>query len=180
MRMDRDEVPAGDPEKRLYASLERGPVESPARRVWNWISPKSRLQAALLGAALVLMLLALLASLLPSPAPEETLLPKPAGGLLADVRGDDVLHRLATTQAALRREVALLRESAFKGGDLLPPDVETAVAVDYLQVGLEKLEGLARQLKARQMSLLSIAENCRSDMAALSEVVESHLAQERN
>jgi len=138
----------------------------------------SRLQAALLGAVLVLFLLALLVELLPSPSTEEALVPEPSGGLLADVRGDDVLHTLATTQGALRREVALLRKSAFKGGDPLSPDVETAVALNYLQVGLEELEGLARQLEARLMSLVHTVLRCQADAAALSEVVESHLSEE--
>ena len=179
--MDRDEVVPGGPEDRLYDSARRGTAEPPTRRARDWISRMSRmsrLQAALLGAVLVLFLLALLAPLLPSPSTEEALVPEPSGGLLADVRGDDVLHRLATTQAALRREVAILRKSAFKGGDRLTPDVETAMALNYLEVGLEELEGLARQLEARQMSLVPSVLSCQANLAALSKVVESHLSEE--
>ena len=178
MRMDRDEVLPGAREDRLYDSPERGPVEPPARRVWNWISPKSRLQAAWLGAMFVLMLLALLASLLPSPAPEETLVREPAGGLLADVRGDDVLHRLQMTQAALKRELALLREWASKGGELLPPDTDVAYALARQQVGHTELAGLVRQLEAHQMSLETMVVKCQADTQALSEIVQSHLAEE--
>ena len=178
MRMDRDEVVRGDPEDRLYDSARRGIAEPPTGGVRYWISRVTRLQAAGVGAVLVLFLLALLAPLLPSPSTEEALVPEPSGGLLADVRGDDVLHRLATTQAALRREVALPRKSGLKGGDPLPPDVETAVALNYLQVGLEKLEGLARQLEASQMSLVPTVLRCQAGVAALSEVVESHLSEE--
>ena len=178
MRMDRDEVVPGGAEDRRDDGARRGTAEPPTGGVRYWISRMTRLQAAGVGGALVLLLLGLLASLLPSPSTEEALVPEPSGGLLADVRGDDVLLRLATTQAALRREVELLRKSAFKGGDPLPPDMETAVALNYLQVGLEELEGLARQLEARQMSLVPTVLRCQADVAALSEVVESHLSEE--
>ena len=91
----------------------------------------------------------------------------PHGGLLADLRGDDVIHRLVMTQAALKREMALLREAASRSGAPLPDDVETTFALAAHAAELERLGALVKKLEADQRRLQGLAVVSQAGIAIL-------------
>ena len=77
----------------------------------------------------------------------------PVGGILADVRGEDPLHRLAVTQAVLLREMALLREWVFEGDDAGSEQSDMTRLFSELEAGQAHLGALVGRLEARQMAL---------------------------
>jgi len=99
--------------------------------------------------------------------PEEDL-GTPRGGLLADLRGDDVLHRLETTQAALTREMAFLREAASRGGAPLPEEPETVWVLAAHGAQLEQLGAVVARLQADRMRLGDMAVGLKAGLEALS------------
>ena len=119
-------------------------------------------------------------------APEGEAIPK-AEVLLSDVRGDDVLHRLQITQAALRREITLLRERASQGGEALPADVDTAHALAVLQENQSRLGAQVRHLEARQNRLDGLVTGMQTGLAEQrqrlirqEQVLQERLPSERN
>jgi len=144
--------------------------------------------AILLGS--VVMLIAVLL-VLPRPgqhrSPVHESLSVSDGGLLSDVRGDDVLHRLATTQAALKREMALLRQWASRGGEVLPAEADTARALASLEASQAHLGALVGHLKTGQVRLRGLVEGCQTQLAEQrhrldqqEQMLQEHLAGERN
>ena len=108
-------------------------------------------------------------------------------GLLADLRGDDVIHRLVVTQAALKRALALLREAASRGGAPLPDDVETTFALAAHAAQLERLGALVKKLEADQRRLQGLAAVSQAGIAILErhvkeleQALEEQAARERN
>ena len=85
-------------------------------------------------------------------AEREESLPAP-DGLLSDVVGEDVLHKLQVTQAALQREVEFL-----KGGPLFDGKVSDATslarALAHVQADRERLAAEVRHLRSTTDRLL--------------------------
>ena len=161
---------------------------SPAERLahgGNWLR---RPVAVLL---VIGVLLTSLVVLLPPPGDPQTTLEEDLatldGGLLADLRGDDVIHRLVVSQAALKREMALFREAASKGGVTQPEDVDTAYPLAAHAAELERLGALVKKLEADQGRLHGLAAVSQAGIAILERHVkeleqrlEDHAAGERN
>ena len=89
------------------------------------------------------------------------------GGLLADLRGDDVIHRLVVTQAALKREMSMLRDAASRDGLSLPDDVETTFALAAHAAELERLGALVKKLEADQRRLQGLTVVSQAGIAIL-------------
>ena len=127
------------------------------------------------------------------PPPAETGLPAPVdgppvpGGRLADVTGEDELYKLKVTQAAIKREMALLREwltarpEPVEGGGTggLPEEVDLARTLAML--------GLVGRLEAGQARLEVMAMECRLELSDqsqrlsdLSRALEAHQKEEEN
>ena len=92
-----------------------------------------------------------------SPASRESLpSPIPEDGLLADVRGEDALYRLEVTQAALKREMELLRawmSGEYEGEFASPADVDLAESLAELEAGHAMLGARIARLEASQRAL---------------------------
>ena len=115
-------------------------------------------------AVAVFGLFALVVSVVP-PASRESLAPSiPDDGLLSDVRGEDKLYRLEARQAALRGEMALLREQVsggvegalFAETDLLPSLAELEAEHTMLGARVVRLEAGQRALHDEIMRLESV------------------------
>ena len=148
----------------------------------------SKAKVIILGSVVLLTALLLLlppSARLPSPAHEG--LSASDGRLLSDVRGDDVLHRLATTQAALKREMALLRQWASRGGEVLPSEADTARALASLEASQAHLGALVGHVERGQVRLRGLVEGCQTQLAEQrqrldqqEQMLQEHLAGERN
>ena len=125
--------------------------------------------------------------------PAETSLPEPAdappapGGRLADVTGEDELHKLKVTQAAIKREMALLRQWVSEGTGGLPDEADLARVLGLLNARQDELDGLVRHLEAGQARLEVMAMECRLDLSVQSQrlseqqqAFEAHLKEERD
>ena len=133
--------------------------------------------------------------------PAETGLPEPAagppvpGGRLADVTGEDELYKLKVTQAAIKREMALLRgwltarpepvEGGGTGG--LPEEADLARVLGLLHARQDELDGLVGHLEAGQARLEVMAMECRLELSEqsqrlsdLSRVLETRQKEERD
>jgi len=152
-------------ESRLEQSLGVPPPDKRPSRAGGAASVDARLlklkrmlAVATVGGILgvVIGLIGLLSLVLPpgdrAATPDEGLV-APDGGLLADLRGNDVLQRLETTQAALKGEMAMLREAASRGGVPLPDEAETVMVLAAHAARLEHLGALVKRLRAEQTSL---------------------------
>ena len=141
-------------------------------------------------AGLVVGLLALIILLLFLP-PAETGLPEPAdgppvpGGRLADVTGEDELYKLKVTQAAIKQEMALLREWLSEGTSGLPEEADLARVLGLLNARQDELDGLVGYLEAGQARLEVMAMECRLELSVQSQrlseqqqAFEEHLAKE--
>ena len=175
----------------LRGSLRGKPQEVPGREnrsggIAGWVMAH-KVQAALL---VGLFALIILVQFLP---PAETGLPEPAdgppvpGGRLADVTGEDELHKLKVTQAAIEREMALLRQWVSEGTGGLPEEADLARTLAMLHVRQDELDGLVRHLEAGQARLEVMAMECRLDLSVQSQrlseqqqAFEAHLKEERN
>lgn len=86
----------------------------------------------------------------------EQVWPLPDGGLLADVRGEDPLHRLAVSQAALRREIAVLRQRVSGEGEAegAPfPETDVVRALVDLEAKNAMFRGHVARVEAMQKSI---------------------------
>ena len=116
--------------------------------------------------------------------PVEQALPLPDGGLLADVRGEDPLHRLAVTQAALKREMALLRERVSgedesEGAPSAEMDVVRALA--NLEAKNAMFRGHVVRLEAGQTALRDEIRRLETALVTLGELSgELHRLEEGN
>ena len=121
---------------------------------------------AAVGGALALMML--LSGVLPPAGPAQATRPV-WSGRLADVTGDDVLYRLEVTQAALKREVAVLSKLMSEEGVPLPEDAEVTLVLATLNARQDRLDGLVSQLQAGFHSLQRVAESFRLELSAQSQ-----------
>lgn len=149
-------------------------------------SRSTRYRRVLLVAAAVTVGVAAIAGLLeipeqirhPQPARYESV---PGGGLLADVRGEGTLHRLEVTQAALAREVSLLRGRLSEGYDAGSAQSEMAQLLAELRAGQAHLGALVGRLEARQTALRNEIMQLEMVLATMSERFgELHLLEEGN
>ena len=117
-----------------------------------------KFQAVFLGSVFVLIVLVLL---IPGPATRPPSVAKGApvpDGRLADVTGDDMLYKLKITQAAMQREMALLREWITADGMVLPEEADLARVLAALHVAQSQLEALAGHLEAGQARLVHLVK----------------------
>ena len=154
------------------------------------VRPRRRISwpvAAGLGVLVALFAGVVLVPLAPQrQAPAETLPPEPPGGALADITGDDVLYKLRVTQAAMRREMALLRQWASEAG-AAPAEADLARVLAELHVAQSELDGLVGHLEAGQARLLHTAMRQRigleivsQRLGALEQAMEEHLKEQGN
>ena len=171
--------------------LPEGGNRGMARHYWveeivTW-ARGHKLAAGVVAAWFVLMVILLVT---PGPAPRPPSVEKGSpvpDGRLADVTGDDVLYKLKVTQAAMQREMALLRDWISADGAVLPEEADLARVLSALQVAQSELEGLAGHLEAGQTRLFELAarhgiepETLRRRLAVLEENLVGSVKEERN
>ncbi|MDE0205742.1 MAG: hypothetical protein OXP66_06935 [Candidatus Tectomicrobia bacterium] len=135
----------------------------------DW-AKKHKTQAVGLGAAL--MLLMVVVSLLPSrpsSSPQDLEVTEAAGGMLADLRGEDVLQRLRAGQAAMQQEMAWVRQRLAQGEGVSSTEADLARAVSEVQADRAELESFVRLLEVRQMRLQSMVIRYHIGLEALRE-----------
>lgn len=158
-----------------------------------WVSEISiwarghKVYAVVMAAALALIVIVLVT---PGPATRPPSVAKGSpvpDGRLADVTGEDMLYKLKITQAAMQREMALLREWIEADGEVLPADADLARVLSGLHVAQSELEGLAGHLEAGQARLFDLAARHEIELEAVRRrlrVLEQNLAggvkEERN
>ena len=137
-----------------YAALTGDRPELPlSRRGHRPRIPRTLVVAAGV-AATVFGLFALVVSVVP-PASRESL-PPPLleDGLLADVRGEDTLYRLEATQAALKREMSLLRQRVSGGSEgALSAETDLLRSLAELEAEHAMIGGRVARLEAGQTAL---------------------------
>ena len=107
------------------------------------------------GFGVLIVLIAVVVLFPPTPQRRATAvapLPEPPGGALADITGDDVLYELRVTQAAMRREMALLRKWVSEEG-AAPAEADLARVLAELHAKQSELDGLVGHLEAGQARL---------------------------
>ena len=169
-----------DPDGVEYAAL-RG--EDPELALFRR-RQRRRISRLLIMAAAVFGLFALLVLVAP-PASRESLPPPIAeDGLLADVRGEDTLYRLEVTQAALKREMALLRawiSGEYEGEFASPAEVDLARSLAEMEAGHAMLGAQIARLEASQRALHDLVRRMESMMLIPSERLnELDESEERN
>ena len=137
-----------------YAALSGDRPELPSSRRGHRPRILRPLVVAAGVAATVFGLFALLVLVVP-PASRESLPPSiPDNGLLSDVRGKDKLYRLEGRQAALRGEMALLRERVSGGSEgALSAETDLAESLAELEAEYAMLGGRVARLEAGQTAL---------------------------
>lgn len=90
-------------------------------------------------------------------------------GRLADVTGEDVLYRLEVTQAALKREKAVLGKLLSEEGVPLPEEAETTLALASLDVRQEQLDARFARLEADQLRLREVVMAYQLELARLTQ-----------
>lgn len=126
-----------------------------------------KFHAVALGLVFVLIVLVLLT---PEPAPRPPSVAKGSpvpDGRLADVTGEDTLYNLKITQAAMQREMALLRKWISAGGMALPEEADLARVLAAQHVAQSELEGLASHLEAGQARLVDLVERHEVELEAV-------------
>ena len=169
-----------DPDGVEYAAL-RG--EDPELALFRR-RQRRRISRLLVMATAVFGLIMLLVLVVP-PASRESLPPPfPEDGLLADVRGEDALYRLEVTQAALKREMALLRgwiSGEYEGEFASPADVDLARSLAELEAGHAILGARIARLEASQRALHDLVGRMESTVLIPSERLnELDKSEERN
>lgn len=91
------------------------------------------------------------------------------GGRLTDVTGEDAIHRLEVTQAAIRREVALLGRWMREGVEALPEEAEVTLALASLDAGQEHLDAHVARLEADQLRLREVVMAYQLELARLAQ-----------
>ena len=179
-----------DPEIKEYGARPAiSPGLSPSGgRTWHMIARP--LGLILIVTAGLTGLLALLVWVAPPPSRES---PHPTvadNHVLSDVRGQDQLHRLEVTQAALKREMALLREWVSKGEEddgALSAHAALVRTVAELQADQALFGSMLRELQWDQERLARTIEACQVELAEQSQragiqeqPVQGLLSEERN
>ena len=144
---------------------------------------------ALCTATVLLGALVLLVSVVPPPTPEPLPPPLPDEGLLADLRGEDTLHRLEITQAALQREMSVLRQWVFEGdeGSALSAQLDLARAVAELEAGQAHVRSRLAHLESDQVRLGEMIDACQIGLETQAlrvgfqeQMLHEHLSEEGN
>ena len=133
---------------------------------------RRRISRLLIMAAAVFGLIMLLVLVAPPASREALPPPVPGDGLLADVRGKDTLYRLEATQAALKREMALLRgwiSGEYEGEFASPAEVDLAQSLAELEAGHAFLGAQIARLEASQRALHDLVRRMESMMLIPSE-----------
>ena len=150
---------SGDLEAMKYSTLREEDVRLPASRgrVREGVGRRTaKLMGLFLGAMAIVVLLVperpWIFEAMRQPQVEQGL-PLSDSGLLADVRGEDTLHWLTVTLAALKGEVAFLRGLASEGHDAESIQSGMARLLSELEAGHAHLGAAVGRLEARQMAL---------------------------
>ena len=152
-----------------------------ASRIAEWVRNHQALATmAVLGAFILAVVLTW-----PQPGQDaprlEVVMGKAAGGLLADVRGEDVLQRLQADQAAMRQEMAWVRQVLASREGVPSAETDLLRAVSEVQAEHAELNGFVRLLQVSQMRLNGIVIGCDIRLEALRERLEGlDLTYERN
>ena len=145
---------------------------------------RRRISRRLVMAAAVFGLFGLLVWVAPPASRESLPSPIPEDGLLADVRGEDALYRLEVTQAALKREMTLLRawiSGEYEGELASPADVDLAESLAELEAGHAILGTDVARLVASQRTLHDLVRLMESTLLIPSEHLnELDKSEERN
>ena len=103
------------------------------------------------------------------PSPPEFRRAEPVGWQLADVRGEDVIERLRTDQAAIRQEMNWVRHVLSSGEGVSIKETDLLQAVAELQAENAELKGLVRILEVGQMRVESMVTRHHIGLENLSE-----------
>lgn len=125
------------------------------RELADW-AKSHKAQTVGLGAALMLILVVAVAPPCQYAPPPELLPPEATGGLLADLRGEDVLQRLQAEQASMQHELAWLGKRLAQGEGVSSVHADLPRAVSEVQAEHAELEAFVRLLEGRQMRLESM------------------------
>ena len=123
--------------------------------VADW-AKNHKAQTVGLGAALMLVLVVAVAPPRQYASPPEPLPPELTDGLLADLRGEDVLQQLRAGQAAVQQEMAWIRQWLAQGEGVSSAEADLVRAVSEVEVEHAKLEAFVRLLEGRRMRLESM------------------------
>ena len=88
-------------------------------------------------------------------------------GVLADVRGEDVVQRLQAEQAAVKREMAWIRRRLTASGGVSSGEVDLARQVLEAEAAYAELMALVRQADVGQAKLVSIVMGCQLGLKVL-------------
>ena len=169
-----------DPDGVEYAALRGEDPELP----WYRRRQRRRISRLLVMATAVFGLIMMLVLVVPPASRESLPPPVPQDGLLADVRGEDTLYRLEATQAALKREMALLRRwisGEYEGEIESPADVDLAESLAELEAGHAMLGAHVARLEASQRALHDLVMRMESTVLIPSERLnELGESEERN
>ena len=142
-------------------------------KILEWVRGRKALAMGLVGVTILLVVVALTpprrASSRLEPLPPELRRAEPVGWMLADVRGEDVIERLRTGQAAIRQEMNWVRHVLASGEGVSITETDLLQAVAELQAENAELKGLVRILEVGQMRVESMAIRYESGLEALSE-----------
>ena len=151
---------------------------------WYRRRRRRRVSRPLIMAAAVSGLVMLLVLVVPPASRQSLPPPVPEDGLLADVRGEDALYRLEVTQAALKREMTLLRawiSGEYEGELASPADVDLAESLAELEAGHAILGTDVARLVASQRTLHDLVRLMESTLLIPSEHLnELDKSEERN
>ena len=151
-----------------------------ASEVADW-AKNHRAQAVGLGAGMMLILVVSVSPRRQTSSPPELLVPEPAGGLLADVRGEDVLQRLQAGQAAIEREMEWVRNRLAEAEGVSSAGTDLVRTVAEVQAENAELKELVRLLQVGQMRLNGMVIGCDIRLEELRERLEGlDPADERN
>ena len=142
-----------------------------ASEVADW-ARNHRAQAVGLGAAMMLTLVVSVSPRRQSLSPPELPVPEPAGGLLADIRGEDVLQRLRAGQAAIEREMEWVRNRLAAAEGVPSAGTDLVRSVAEVQAEYAEMEGFVGLLEAGQTWLRSRVIGCQIGLEELRERLE--------
>ena len=160
-----DELPVvecGHPDECTEQQRSRRSPGDNARRL-----PKA--MVVLAGLLLGLMIVVVIEEWVTRPSSPTGAAPPVWDGRLADVTGEDAIYRLEVTQAAIRREVALLGGWVREGVESLPEEAEVTLALASLDAGQERLDAHVSRLEADQLRLREVVMAYQLELARLAQ-----------
>ena len=139
--------------------------KSVQERAWKLSKPMTILVVLLVGLTIVLVI----EERVTRPLSQSEAVHRAWDGRLADVTGEDAIHRLQVTQAAMKREVALLGTWVREGVEALPEEAEVTLALASLDARQEHLDAHVSRLEADQLRVREVAAACRLELARLAQ-----------